>query len=129
MFHQRVSRLPFAGLLVAGVILSLLVAGCGTEGDAGSSDRDEPGGAAATGLQRVTPSDRIYTIEDLTGAGLKILHQYDVAELPEALDARHLSFKPEGKYLEYEARFYSSHDDAVTHGTEWAEAGAGETAC
>jgi len=129
MLGQRLSRVLPTGLFAAIALVTLLLAGCGTDDGASPSDEGEPGEvAAATGIQKVTPSDRIYTIEDLTGAGMKILHDYDVAELPEALDARHLSFKPEGVYLEYEARFYSSHDDAVAHGTAWAEAAAGETA-
>lgn len=129
MLSQRLSCVLPTGLFAAIALVTLLLAGCGTESTAGTSDGGVPGEVAnPTGLQKVTPSDRIYTVEDLTGAGLKALHQYDVAELPEALDARHLSFKPEGVYLEYEARFYSSHDDAVAHGTAWAEAAAGETA-
>ena len=123
MLGQRLSRVLPTGLFAAIALVTLLLAGCGTDDGASSSDRPQAGG-----LQKVTPSDRIYTIEDVEAAGVKTLHHYDVAELPEALDAWHLSFKPEGVYLEYEARFYSSHDDAVAHGTAWAEAAAGETA-
>lgn len=129
MPNQRLSRVLPTGLFAAIALVTLLLVGCGTDDGANPSGQGEPGQvAAATGIQKVTPSDRIYTIEDMTAAGMKTLHHYDVAELPEALDAWHLSFKPEGNYLEYEARFYSSHDDAVTHGTAWAEAAAGETA-
>jgi len=126
MFTLRSSRLPLAGLLLPVALPLFLSAGCGSEG--GGSAEGGPGGAAGTAIQKVTPSDRVYAVEDLTAAGLKTMHHYDVAGLPEAVDAWHLSFRLEGTPLEYEARFYASHEDAVTHGTAWAEAGAGETA-
>jgi len=129
MFNPRLSRPRLVGLLAAGVLFSLLVAGCGTEEAASPSDEVEAGEVgAAEGVQKVTPSDHTYMIEDLETAGLKTLHHYDVAELPEASDAWHLSFKPLGVYLEYEARFYPSHEDAVEHGTAWAETASGEDA-
>ena len=56
------------------------------------------------------------------------MHHYDVAELPEAVDAWHAMYKVEGNALEFEARFYVSHDDAVAHGTSWADSVTGEDA-
>ena len=126
MSSPCLNRLPLAGLLLPVALMLSLSAGCGAE--QGGSAAGGGGAAPGTTVQKVTPSDRVYTVEDLEAAGLKTLHHYDVSGLPEAVDAWHLSFKPEGKYLEYEARFYSSHNDAVTHGTAWAETGAGETA-
>ena len=86
MFNQRLSRVPPTGIIAAIALVTLLLAGCGTESAAGTSNGGAPDEVATpTGLQKVTPSDRIYTIEDVKAAGLKTLHHYDVAELPEAL--------------------------------------------
>lgn len=131
MFNPRLSRLPLASLLVATALFSLLVAACGTEEAASPSDESEAAPAeeaAGVEIRKVTPSDRMYTIEDLKAAGLKTLHHYDVAELPEAMDAWHAMYKVEGNALEYEARFYASHEDAVEYGTPWAETVSGEDA-
>ena len=130
MFSPRLNRLRLASLLVATMLFSLLVAACGTEESASSSEGGEAEAPAAGDVlvQKVMPSDRIYTVDDLEAAGLKTLHHYDVAELPEALDAWHTMYKVKGTALEYEARFYASHEDAVEHGTAWAETVSGEDA-
>ncbi len=112
------------GPTLVAVVLSLALAACGSEGDGGS----EAASGDGQGLARLTPSDRVYTVDDLTTAGLKTLHHYDIEELPDALDAWHLSYKPGGTYFEYEARFYASHGDAVEHGTSWAETATGADA-
>ena len=93
----------------------MLVAACGS--DSGGS-----GGAAS--IPRVVASDRIYTVDDLKAAGVKPVKQYDVEELPGAIEVWQTVFNR----LEYEARFYASHEDAVAQGTSYADSVTGEDA-
>ena len=75
---------------------------CGTSSDS----------KAESSIQRVIPGDRIYTTEDIEGikpAGVKIVKNYDVDELPGAVDAKKLIYNK----LDYEVRFYASHERKV----------------
>lgn len=90
----------------------MLAVACGT--DAGS------GGA----VPRVVASDRVYTIDDLTGAGAKTVKDYDVEDLPGATAV----WKSVFNKLDYEARFYPTHDDAVAQGTSYADSVTGDDA-
>lgn len=93
-----------AGIALAVLgILVVLAPGCGGESD---------GSPVVKEVQRVFPTDRIYTVDDLKTAGLKVMNDYNVAGLPNAASAIHGAFNK----LEYEARFYASHADAVTYG-------------
>lgn len=97
-------------------ITAVLVAGCGS--DSGAS-----GGDAA--VARVVDNDRIYTVDDLKDAfGVKTVKDYDIDELPGALEAWNLIYNQ----LDYEARFYASHADAVAEGTLYADSVTGEDA-
>ena len=94
------------------VVFAVLAVACGT--DAGS------GGA----VPRVVASDRVYTIDDLTGAGAKTVKEYDVEDLPGATAV----WKSVFNKLDYEARFYPTHDDAVAQGTSYADSVTGDDA-
>ena len=99
----------------AGVLtLVLLVIACGAGEGAGSGD-DE-------GFQKIAPSDRSYTFEDLLTVGFIKSRQYDVEGLPEASDAWHGFWGPDPySRKDYELRFYASHEDAVEYGTALAD--------
>lgn len=97
------------------IFVAMAAAACGS--DSGAS-----GGDAA--IERVIDNQRIYTIEDLRVTGVKVLKDYDIEELPEALEAWNAVFNQ----LDYEARFYASHEAAVEHGTVFADSVTGEDA-
>ncbi|MDA0596156.1 MAG: hypothetical protein O2921_03215 [Chloroflexi bacterium] len=103
-------------ILFVATITAVLVTGCGS--DSGAS-----GGGAA--VARVVDNDRIYTVDDLKDAlGVKTVKDYDIDELPGALEAWNLIYNQ----LDYEARFYASHADAVAEGTIYADSVTGEDA-
>ncbi len=103
------------GVLVAGVAVVLAFAvGCGSDTGIGSGE--------GAGSRNVIPSDRIYTIDDLLAVGFRNSKQYDVEGLPAALDAR-FGFWGRDPYkrMDYEVRFYASHEDAVEFGSDPAD--------
>ncbi len=97
--------------LCAAVVLTV---SCGADSDAPSKLEDSAGvgGQPAVVVQRIFPEARQYSVSDLNAAGMKVLNEYEVAEFPGAVTAVHGAFQQ----IEYEARFYASHDDAVAMG-------------
>jgi len=89
------------------------------------------GGKAEEGFQfqKIAPSGTTYAWEDFKGVGFKKSKQYDVTELPGAVDA-YMGFFGSDPYnrKQYELRFYASHEDAVELGTSPAEEVTGEDA-
>jgi len=86
-------------------------------------------GKSQSSLAIVTPSDRIYTFEDLKSVGFKKNREYDVSELTGAKEAWFGFWgikKSESK--DYEARFYSSHEDAINLGENLAKEASGNDA-
>ena len=77
-------------------------------------------------IEKITPSDTIFTYDSLTPIGFKKTKTYKVKDLPEANSA-YFGFLKETK-AEYEVRFYNSHQDAVDYGTSLAEERTGENA-
>ncbi len=96
------------------LMLAVLAAACGT--DTTGSENDV--------IARVVASDRIYTIDDLSTAGVKTVKQYDVDDLPGAIEVWKMVFNR----LDYEARFYQSHEEAVAQGTSYADSVSGDEA-
>jgi hypothetical protein len=89
---------------------------CGPEGNQGGGAA-QPDSPAVKEVLRIFPSDRVYKTDDLTAAGMKVMNDYDVSGLEKAVSATHLVFNK----IEYEARFYASHADAVQYGEPWAD--------
>jgi hypothetical protein len=112
IFTWRVKAFLFVAVAVISVAL---VAACG------SGDPDVP-------LLRVSDDGRIYAVDDLENAGMKVSKQYDVADLPGGVDARYGFIRTDRGPFDIEARFYASHDDAVTLGTEFAMEVTGDDA-
>ncbi len=113
----RVRRVAALGILAA---VASLAAACGSDGGATS---DGPA------LQQITASSRIFSVDDLKTAGYKTSKQYDVTDLPGAVDAWFGFFKADGKNpIDYEVRFYGSHEDAVAFGVALADEASGEDA-
>jgi hypothetical protein len=96
-------------------ILVMLAACRGKEGAAPDGAADEVAGttvARKTFGSDVTPSDRVFTGEDLKAAGLKFGKSYDIEGLPGATAAV-LMFHAQ---KDVEVRFFPSHAAAVAQG-------------
>jgi len=111
------------------IVISLgtaLLAGtaCGSGGTAGDA-----AGAGQETFQKITLSDRVFAFDHLAAAGFKDSTEYDVAGLSAATGAWYGWWAPPGsELLDYEVRFYGSHEDAVKYGTPFAEEASGENA-
>ena len=95
----------------------VLTAACGS-----GSDND-----SESSIERVLGGNRTYAIEDIEAikaSGVKIVKKYEIEELPGALDARNIIYNK----LDYEIRFYATHEDAVEQGTLYADSITGDDA-
>ena len=110
-------------VLLLPLILAIIFVGCGSDdgGEAESVDISETD-------TRVFARDGLLALDDLVGLGMKSGKEYDVETLPGGVEAGLLYWRVDNIAVEYEARFYGSHDDAVTLGTAPAEEGSGEDA-
>ena len=105
---------------VLAVALTALSLSCGS----GSGD-----GGADSRFQKVSQTGVIYTTDDLFALGFKQVKAYSVEGLPGASAAIFGFWRPpDNDPLDYEVRFYASHDEAVRLGTDLAEEGTGEDA-
>ena len=106
--------IPFA--VVVAIFVAMAAGACG-------SDSASNGGEV--GVVRVMDNDRIYVIDDLKNApGVKGLKDYEVEDLPGALEAWKVIYNK----LDYEARFYPTHEDAVEQGVLYADSITGDDA-
>jgi len=108
-------------------VASLLLVACGGGGGDG-------GGEAAAvetefQYQKIKATGLTYTIDDLKATGFKKSKTYKVEELPEAKSA-YFGFWGLDPYnrFDYEVRFYETHEDAIEHGTWWADQRVGKDA-
>lgn len=116
MLKFQLSSKKFAASFLFAMFVAIVATACGS--DSGAS-----GGESA--VPRVVASDRIYDVEDLRGLlGVKVVKDYDVDELPGALEAWNTIYNQ----LDYEARFYASHEDAVAQGVLYADSVTGADA-
>lgn len=111
---NRADRKVAATFLLA-IVIAVLAVACGT---------DSVGSSGESSIPRVVASDRIYTIDDLKAAGAKAVKKYKVEDLPGATVVWQTVFNR----LEYEARFYESHEEAIAEGTSYADSVTGEDA-
>lgn len=103
-------------LLIAIGTLSVAAIACGSDGGGGaSSSFDGP-------IAKIDDTDRIFGTQDLIDAGFKKSKIYDVSELPDATGAMYgfYGLDPYSR-LEYEARFYPSHAEAIVAGIDYAD--------
>ena len=105
------------------LIFAFVAVGCGSE-DGGGEESIEINETES----RVLAREDLLSGEDLVSLGLKSGKEYDVSTLPGGVEARLLYWRVDNVAVEYEARFYGSHGDAVALGTEPAEEGSGEDA-
>ena len=112
--NLTIRNIPF--LVVVAIFVAMAAVACG------SDSRASGDGAAVV---RVVDNDRIYTVDDLKNAfGVKGFKDYDVEELPGALEAWKVIYNK----LDYEARFYPTHEDAVAQGVLYADSITGDDA-
>jgi hypothetical protein len=106
-------------VLVLIAMMTLLLTACGSS----------PESEAAAALAKVTPSETVFTLDDLLDAGFKKGKTFDVEGLTGAVSA-YYGFWGVDPYdrKEFEARFYGSHSDAVELGTIFAEERTGPDA-
>ena len=100
---------------IAFVVLALTLVACG---------ESEP----AAALERVIDDARIFAVAELRTAGMKTSRQYDVSDLPAAVDALYGFIQTDSGPMDVEARFYASHVDAVSFGAALAAEVSGEDA-
>ena len=84
-------------------------------------------GQDQTMVDKITASDTIFTFDSLSKTGFKKNKTYNVENLPNA-DSAYFGWKKFGSEgpKDFEIRIYKSHEDAILHGTSFAEEGAGE---
>ena len=75
-------------------------------------------------IQKITPKDKIYTLDDLKAVGFKKSRNYKVEGL-EGATAAHWGFHNK---IEFEVRFYETHEDAKILGIPMAEESSGPDA-
>ena len=107
------------------ITLSLVTFACGS-----ASVPEENVGSEDTGpaTQIVRPSDRMFAIADFENAGLKHSKDYKAEGLPDATGISLFFWKVDGSAVQFEVRFYPSHDEAVGSGLSYAIEGAGPEA-
>ena len=110
------------------LVLAILFVGCGSDGDGAAEYVDITQVDPAKSDSRVFVRDGLLSTNDLVALGFKSGKEYDVSTLPGGVEAGLLYWRVDDVAVEYEARFYGSHDDAVTLGTAPAEEGSGENA-
>ena len=108
------ARKLFVSLLLLGFLLTVLTSACSETSDTNDEQSQQ--------FPKITDTERLFTAEDFLSIGFKQSKEYDVAELPAAISAIYGFWKPGGgESVDYEIRFYTSHDDAVTKGTFFAD--------
>ena len=110
------------------LVLAVLFVGCGSDEGGAAESVDIAEVDIAESDTRVFARDGLLSADDLVSLGLKSGKEYDVSTLPGGVEAGLLYWRVEGVAVEFEARFYGSHDDAVALGTAPAEEGSGEDA-
>ena len=112
-------------LTVAVWSITLIVLACGSQ--TATDKPTEPEDIGPT-TQTVKSSNRIFTVDDFKAAGLKHSKDYKTDGLPAATSVSLFFWKIDGTPVQYEVRFYGSHDEAVSSGMSYAKEGAGPEA-
>ena len=71
-------------------------------------------------ISKVTPTDVTYAIDDLVAIGFKKNMTYNAVGLTEETGAYYGFWGDSYEQSEFDARFYSTHSDAVEFGTAFA---------
>ena len=80
-------------------------------------------------IKQISDNSELYSIEDFIALGFKPNKYYDVTGLPGASEVVHGFWKTPNKVvIDYEIRFYPSHEKAFSLGVEFAKERSGNTA-
>ena len=106
--------------LLALTLLAIALTACGSSGDSQSQ---------IDAFAKITPTEKLFSIDDFKPIRFKTSHEYDVEGLTGAVSAWNGFWTPSGTVAkEFEMRFYASHTDAIELGTSLALEASGETA-
>ena len=105
-------------------LIICLTISCGSD----TNGNDDAPVTIAESETRIFDRPDILSSDDLVALGLKASKKYDVETLPGGVEARLLFWRVLDTPVEYEARFYESHAEAIDLGTAPAEEGSGEDA-
>lgn len=112
-FTQRFKRT--VALFVLGSFVGILLSGCG-------------GGSAEEPFARISTTDRVISLKEVTSSPFRELKAYDTDDLPGAFAAIYGFMKSGSDAFDYEVRIYESHAQAVELGTALADEGTGPDA-
>lgn len=128
--HSQEDILSQPNQMLPGLAIAIVIALVAIMAACGNSNNDSPSasGAESAGELRIIDSPRSITVDDLTGLGMKVGKEYDVATLEGATSASLLFWRVNGTAVEYEVRLYQTHADAVNLGTDPAQEGSGPDA-
>ena len=118
-------------LVSTSCLLAVVLVACGSDSSDGSGSdegKNDTGGASTNTETRIFDRPETLTGDDLVSAGLKSGKNYDVSTLPGGVSAGLFFWRIDNIAVQYEARFYESHSQAVELGTAPADEGSGEDA-
>ena len=81
-----------------------------------------------TETQKILPASETFSVSDFSAVGFKESKQYDVTGLPGAQSAYYGFWQIDGEPLDFEIRFYATHEEAVAEGATFAEEVTGREA-
>ncbi len=122
-------RIMFRFLVLTLCLLAFVSVACGSDGgeNVGNGER-ESGGTSNNAESRIYDRPAVLNSDDLVSAGLKSGKKYDVSTLPGGVSSGVFFWRIDNVAVQFEARFYESHSQAVELGTAPAEEGSGEDA-
>ncbi len=119
----------FRFFVLTSCLLAFVSVACGSDGgDGAGNGESEVGGASNDVESRIFDLAEVLTSDDLVSTGLKSGKTYDVSTLPGGISSGVFFWRIDDVAVQFEARFYESHSQAVELGTVPAEEGSGEDA-
>jgi len=113
-------------LILVSLLVMLPAYACGGSDDEVAADMD---GVGEGSVNKITQSERMFTIDDFLAVGFKKSKTYDVEGLEGAVEAHYGFFGPDPyNRLEYEVRLYPDHATAIGPGVSFADEATGEDA-
>lgn len=109
-------------------VLLWVALACGNTDGAPAGEEADVIGGTGPAMQLVKESNRIFGVVDFEDAGLKHSKEYKTGGLPDATGVSLFFWQVDGTPVQYEVRFYASHDEAVSSGMSYAIEGAGPEA-
>ena len=121
----------FRFLVLTSCLLAFVSVACGSEGgDSAGNGENETGGTSNinNAESRIFDRPAVLNSGNLVSVGLKSGKKYDVSTLPGGISSGVFFWRIDNVAVQFEARFYESHSQAVELGIAPAEEGSGEDA-